>query len=74
MTRTVLFALSVIAFLIGGLILIGSKSAVHEALAGISWIIASIFFSARAVVGSIVRMREEIVARLEGTAAVKIDE
>ena len=64
MTRTVLFALSAVFFFAGALLLLFSTGIAHEVLAGIAWIIATIFFCARAVIGSIVRSREEILAQM----------
>ena len=57
--RVFLFLLSVLSFFAGGLIFIGSKSAIHEIEAFVLFLIAATLLSGAAVVGALNRRKKD---------------
>ena len=60
--KVILFIFSVLAFLAGFVILLGSKSAIHEIEGFVLYIVSAVLFSGAAIVGAINRVGEKVAA------------
>lgn len=58
--RVLLFILAILAFLAGGAILGGAKSAIHEIEAFILFLISAVFISGAGIVEAVNRLRKEL--------------
>lgn len=67
----ILCALAAIWFLIGMVVMGGSKSSVHEILAVVAMLCSAVFLSAAFVVSSINRLRKSIEDKLPGGGRVE---
>ena len=63
--RTLLFILSVIAFLVGGIILVGASGAIHEIEGFLLFLISTVLLSGAAIVEAINAARTQIEETLK---------
>lgn len=66
--RALMLIFAVIAMLFAGLILGASKSAIHEILAGIAFLLSAVFLAAFAVMGAIEEVLIELRAMRKDSA------